>query len=237
MHDAAVVKKKRTPSSSAAPRVSPELRERILQGAATAIGAHGYANARVEDILQAAGVSRPTFYKVFDSKEDVFKELSARHHAEIRERIQRASAAEDPRQRLIDTTEAFLRWRAELGPIGRVLDTEARTPGTVIAHHRKRTLRDMLELHAENVRRAGLPEVDPVLLLALSAALESVADSLLLEGPVDEATIQRALHNGLRILGGTFAEQGDYPNLPPLPVAPKPVKPSKARVSRASRAG
>jgi AcrR family transcriptional regulator len=221
------VKKARPSAGTAAPRVSPELRERILQGAARAIGERGYANSRVEDVLEAAGVSRPTFYKVFSSKEDVFKALSARHHAEIRERIQAASAHPDPAQRLLASTEAFLRWRAELGPIGRVLDVEARTPGTVIAHHRQRTLREMLTLNAANVRSAGLPEVDPVLFLALIAALESVADQLLVKGPVDEPTLQRALRNALRILGGTFAVHD--PAVPPLPEAPRAGAASRGR--------
>lgn len=218
-----------------APRVSPELRERILQGAARAIGQLGYASARVEDILEASTISRPTFYKVFDSKEAVFKALSARHHAEIRERMHAASTHPEPEQRLIDGIEAFLRWRAELGPIGRVLDQEARTPGTVIAHHRKRTLQDMLELTAQSVQRAGLPEVDPVVFLALIAALESVADQLLMEAPVQEATLQRAVRNALMIMGGTFAVAEPGPPLPGAPAASK--RAGKSRFPRAPGLG
>jgi AcrR family transcriptional regulator len=230
------VKKKASRKKAApdAPRVNPELRERILHGAGRAIGQLGYGSARVEDILDAAGVSRPTFYKVFDSKEAVFKALSARHHAEIRERMHAASTHPDSQQRLLDGIEAFLRWRAELGPIGRVLDQEARTPGTVIAHHRKRTLQDMLELTAQSVRRAGLPDVDPVVFLALIAALESVADQLLLEAPVEEATLQRAVRNALMIMGGTFAVAEPAT---PRPAAPARKRPARARISRASGLG
>jgi AcrR family transcriptional regulator len=81
------VSKRRSPAGEA---VTDETRERILAGAARTFGRLGYAAARVEDILAEAEISRPTFYKAFQSKADVFEELSATHHRDIRERILRA---------------------------------------------------------------------------------------------------------------------------------------------------
>jgi AcrR family transcriptional regulator len=50
-------------------------RERVLEGAREAFGRLGYEVTRVEDILEASGVSRPTFYRVFASKQDTFEAL------------------------------------------------------------------------------------------------------------------------------------------------------------------
>lgn len=50
-------------------------RERVLEGAREAFGRLGYEATRVEDILEASGVSRPTFYRMFASKQDAYAEL------------------------------------------------------------------------------------------------------------------------------------------------------------------
>lgn len=201
------------------PAVGKEVRERILTGATEAFGKLGHASTRVEDILEAAGVSRPTFYKAFDSKDDVFEELSDRHHRDIRERIFRSlTGVTAPRAQLEATTEAFLRWRAELGPMGRALDVEARIPGSSIAHHRSRTLDEMTALMAEHMRALGRDEADPVLYRALIAAMEAVADAVLSKPPVTAAALERAKRNVLRILIASLAAPGD--DLPPLPAPP-----------------
>lgn len=200
------------------PAVGKATRERILAGAAEAFGRLGHAT-RVEDILQAADVSRPTFYKAFDSKDDIFDALSERHHRDIRERIVRSIVGiSDPAAQLEATTDAFLRWRAELGPIGRVLDVEARTPGSRIAHHRVKTLAEMTALFAERMRAVGRGEVDPVLFYGLIAALEGTADMLLSKHPVSAGALERAKRNALRILSGSLAAPGDV--VYPLPTPP-----------------
>jgi AcrR family transcriptional regulator len=200
--------------------VSRSIRERILAGAAEAFGALGYGKVRVEDILAASGVSRPNFYKCYENQDAVFRELSARHHREIRARIEEATTGiEDPALQVAAVVDAFLRWRAGLGPLGRVLDLEARTPGSKIAGHRRATLRAMARLSTERMRRAGREPTDPVLLTALIAALESVADSLLLSPPVPERTLGRARNAALRIVASALA--GPTDPLPMLPRAPR----------------
>jgi AcrR family transcriptional regulator len=209
--------------SKASRGVGDETRERILEGASRAFGKLGYAVTRVEDILEAADVSRPTFYKAFDGKDDVFEVLSERHHREIRERIMHSlEGVSDPLAQLEAIVDTFMRWRAELGPMGRVLDQEARTPGTLIARHRKETLLAMTTFSAERLAAAGRDEVDPVLYQGLIAAMESIADALLQKRPVRESAIDRARRSALRIvasaLGATDATDGPLPPLPRPPL-------------------
>ncbi|HMJ10285.1 MAG TPA: TetR/AcrR family transcriptional regulator [Polyangiaceae bacterium] len=196
------------------------LRERILRGAAAAFGKLGYASTRVQDIVQEAGISRPTFYKLFDSKDAVFLALSETHHDTIRERLAQAYAStDDPAQQLGRALESFLRWRAELGPVGRVLDLEARSPGTLLEKQRRRTLAQVIELAQSGLKRAGRQPVDPALLRALVAAAENVADELFVESPVSEAVMQRAKAIVLRIHAAALAKPEE--RLPALPLATK----------------
>jgi AcrR family transcriptional regulator len=47
-------------------------RRRILDGLAGALAYHGYEDTKITDIVELAGVSRPTFYELFESKDGCF---------------------------------------------------------------------------------------------------------------------------------------------------------------------
>jgi AcrR family transcriptional regulator len=58
-------------------RVPPEVvaatqRDRLFDGLARTVAQKGYTSARVSDICQAAGVTRPAFYALFGGKDDAF---------------------------------------------------------------------------------------------------------------------------------------------------------------------
>jgi AcrR family transcriptional regulator len=209
-------------SSKSKRNVTPvvPMAERILEGASRAFGKQGYAAVRVEDILLESGISRPTFYKLYATKEEVFQILSERHHKDVRDRIRGvvmkgAVKGGNPHAQLSAILETFFAWRASLGPIGRVLDVEARTPGSVIAAHRRRTLDEMSALVNRLPPLKGRTPVDPVFIVALIAALESVADSLLSARRVDAKALARAQQIALRLIGGAIGAQAD--ELAPLP--------------------
>jgi AcrR family transcriptional regulator len=52
--------------------VADSQRARILAAMIGVVAARGYTDTRVIDVIGAAGVSRKTFYELFDSKEDCF---------------------------------------------------------------------------------------------------------------------------------------------------------------------
>jgi len=63
---------KRGPSRLPPEVVAATQRDRLFDGLVHTVAQKGYANARVSDICQAAGVTRPVFYALFASKEDAF---------------------------------------------------------------------------------------------------------------------------------------------------------------------
>src|SRR5256885_11327311 len=83
-------------------------RMRILEGAAEAFGSTGYDDARVEDILAASGVSRPTFYKFFRNKDEVFNALVEMTSLSLIQAIKSAVAtATEPVPKLERAVEAY----------------------------------------------------------------------------------------------------------------------------------
>lgn len=190
------------------------LRERVLRGAASAFGRLVYADTRVEDIVADASVSRPTFYKFWTSKDDVLEALSELHHRTIRERLaQSMDSSDDPLVQLERSIESFLRWRAELGPVGRVLDLEARAPATRLSDHRKQMLDYVVAQIQRGASTAGGEPAEPVLVRALIAAAEQVADELAAEPKQSERALQNAKEIILRVYLGALAQ----------PVASRPV--------------
>ena len=217
--------------------VSESTRERILAGAAAAFASKGCAAARVEDILLSAEVSRPTFYKLFDSKEAALDELSRIHHAEILARLTTATASvADITEKLDRTAEAFLRWRAQLGPIGRVLDTESRVTGSRLQSHREAVLDAVVARLQTELREAGRGEVDPLVLHALIAACENVADSFLAEKRIGAPEFERRKAVLLRIVRASLALDDEA--VPPLPrLGGSAAAPPEADAGRGVRPG
>src|SRR5438034_730106 len=50
-------------------------RQQILQAARDVFAKHGYHAAKVEDIVNAAGIARGTFYLYFEDKRAIFEEI------------------------------------------------------------------------------------------------------------------------------------------------------------------
>lgn len=185
------------------------LRDRVLRGAASAFGRLGYVATRVEDVVADAGVSRPTFYKFWTSKDDVLRALSDLHHRAIRDRLAQAmDSSDDPLIQLERSIEGFLRWRAELGPVGRVLDLEARAPRARLSGHRKQMLEYVIAQLQRGLAATDGEPADPMLLRALIAAAEHVADELAAEPKTTERALQKAKAIVLRIYLGALAPQG-----------------------------
>jgi AcrR family transcriptional regulator len=73
-----------------------DAKEKVLQAAVRAFASAGYAGTSVHDILKATGLSKPTLYYYFGSKEGLFRAILAFAYDESFRRIQCATATEAP---------------------------------------------------------------------------------------------------------------------------------------------
>lgn len=97
-------------------------REKILQKASELIHTKGYNHTSIQDILQAASVTRSNFYYHFESKEQLVFEMLGQRMREFYEMIIRPSlhASDlDPLQRLHALLDRLLELgRSSLGELG-----------------------------------------------------------------------------------------------------------------------
>ena len=71
-------------ASTATPRLArPERRDLVLRAGGEEFGRRGYAEARIEDIARAAGVTKPIVYRHFESKKGLYLALLRKHETDL----------------------------------------------------------------------------------------------------------------------------------------------------------
>jgi AcrR family transcriptional regulator len=108
--------------------VSAVQRERLIAAMLKAAAELGYRQATVQDVIDRAGVSRPTFYEHFSNKEDCFLAAFDTTATRLRERIDAAAekGGANWRARLRFSLEELLRFARSEPDAARALIVEAR---------------------------------------------------------------------------------------------------------------
>ncbi|HBX78514.1 MAG TPA: hypothetical protein DEG43_12790 [Acidimicrobiaceae bacterium] len=93
---------------------APERRKQLLEKALEVFAQDGYHATSMNDIADAAGVTKPVLYQHFDSKRHLYLELLADIGAELREMIAKTTAnAPGPRQQIELGFDAYFRFVAQ----------------------------------------------------------------------------------------------------------------------------
>jgi AcrR family transcriptional regulator len=108
--------------------VSAVQRERLIAAMLKAAAELGYRQATVQDVIDRAGVSRPTFYEHFSNKEDCFLAAFDTTATRLRDRIDAAAekGGTNWRTRLRLSLEELLRFVRSEPEAARALIVEAR---------------------------------------------------------------------------------------------------------------
>jgi AcrR family transcriptional regulator len=122
--------------------VSAVQRERLLAGMLRACAQLGYRDLTVQDVLDRAGVSRPTFYEHFENKEDCFLAAFDAAAARLRDTVGAAASegGECWRDRLRMALEELLRFVNADPDAARTLIVEARASCPPALIHRDELL-------------------------------------------------------------------------------------------------
>lgn len=159
-------------------------RRRILQGMIEVVAERGYGEARITDAIEAAGVSRKTFYELFGDKEDCF--LAA--YEEWTDRFLEATVAAFDEQadapwteRITAALAAFLAALAEHPAAARVCIVEVLAAGPKALARRDAALRRFAELidQGRSESALALPGMTGV---ALAGGIYELLHSELLHG-------------------------------------------------------
>lgn len=200
----------------------------------------GFLDARITDIAAEANMAHGTFYKYFDSKEQVFMEVIERSQAELfADQPTRRSDAATPFERILETNHWYYEsYRRNLA-LNKVLEAVATFDDT-LRQQRVEIRRRYVDRTEKAIRRwqaEGLasPHLDPHY---AASSLGSMVDRtiyvwLVLEDDHDPDV-------GLDTLSRLWVRALGLPEPTPEPVAPRPRRrgvSATARPTRSSRAG
>jgi AcrR family transcriptional regulator len=170
--------------------VSAVQRERLLAAMLRAASELGYREANVQDVIERAGVSRPTFYEHFPNKEACFLAAFDASATRLRDRVGAAAdkGGESLRDRLRFGLETLLNFVATEPEAARTLIVEARA-ASVDAVMRRDDLLDHFAACIDAQVREFLPDApahSPVTAAGIVGGVEALLYSRLNKGELDE---------------------------------------------------
>lgn len=150
---------------SAAPRTErgTRTRARILEVATEVFAGHGYHDASIVKITEAAGVGQGTFYLYFSSKQEVFEEVAKDLNSRVRRAMLAASSAAGDRLAAERAGfRAFFRFTAENPALYRIMrQAEFVAPHVLRLHHERIAAGYVAGLRAARNRGEIGADVDP----------------------------------------------------------------------------
>ena len=139
------------------------VRDRIQAAAAQVFAQHGYHGVSVELILQACGVSRPTFYRYFRNTDEVINlVLQDVNDSLIREVTLAVRTADGPLQKVESGLLAWRHWGERQGPLLKAVFAEMHDTHSPAAAHRQRVLEALARELNEAVTSLGREPFDPL---------------------------------------------------------------------------
>ena len=194
-------------------------RNLIVAAGARVFGAKGIRATSVEDLLEAAQVSRRTFYRLFKDKDDVALALyNFGTSLLIANWKQAIDSTPDPIEKLARCIDVHLKNAATMGRLIFVLGGEASRQESPLHDQRMKVHDQLVEM-----LRASSPVIarlDPLLLRTTIFALEAVTRQVLTDGDegrnVPSASIERARKVMVRLVSAGLAGSGK--GVTPLPL-------------------
>lgn len=170
--------------------ISAVQRERLIAAMLRAASELGYRETNVQDVIERAGVSRPTFYEHFANKEACFLAAFDVTASRLRERVGKAArkGADNLRDRFRFGLETLLNFVATEPEAARTLIVEARA-ASVDAVMRRDDLLDHFASCIDAQVRELLPDApsySPVTAAGIVGGVEALLYSRLNKGEVDD---------------------------------------------------
>lgn len=200
----------RPPASS---EVRDALRRQILEGAARAYGRLGWHAVTIDEIVAEAGISRPTYYRVFRDKHEAVEAVIKQVNASLLAVLARAIAMPgDAEERARAAIEAYFDWGLAAGAVARMIYRELQLPSGPAQGERLRTLAQISRLLHQAGRRGARQRLMDT---AALHAIEHLGSRLFEQA--GEVLREDALHCALQLVRCALQERAE-------PIAHAPAK-------------
>jgi len=170
--------------------VSAVQRERLVAAMLRAASELGYRGTNVQDVIERAGVSRPTFYEHFANKEDCFLAAFDITAQRLRQRVAAAAAkgGDSLRDRLRFGLETLLNFAMTEPEAARTLIVEARAASAEAVMRRDALLDHFSECIDSQVQELcpDAPSYSPITAAGIVGGVEALLYSRLCKGEFED---------------------------------------------------
>lgn len=176
-------------------KLPPELikaiqRERLIVAMLSAVAELGYLETNVQDVIDRAGVSRPTFYEHFSNKEDCFMAAFDTSAERLRKKVEAGvrRGGDVWRDRVRFGLEALLHFAAAEPETACAMVVEARAASAAAVRRRVELLDDFARCLEEEARRLlpMMPPQAPITATGIIGGVESLLYSRLCKDEHDQ---------------------------------------------------
>jgi AcrR family transcriptional regulator len=137
-------------------------RQRVLDAAESVFAQHGFHDASIVKITEAAGVGQGTFYLYFGSKKDVFDELVRDLNRRVRHAMKEASSQGKTRLEAEELGfRAYFRFTAEHPALYRIIRQAEFVSPEMLRYHYERLSSGYVEALRTAVGRGEIADLDP----------------------------------------------------------------------------
>jgi len=165
------------PKSSLQSRKKQFVRDAIFDAAIELFVARGFDETTVEEVAQAAGVSRASYFRYFSSKDDLLAQNVLKYGLALREAIRACPPSFTPLDIMRETVLSVAKQSVNHPRTRQVIDISKRSASATQAHMSR-----MIEVEdgvaaafAERIGRSSKDELEPRLLAALTLSAMNVA--------------------------------------------------------------
>jgi AcrR family transcriptional regulator len=159
-------------------RMAPEeRREQILDAAVALILANRHSSCTLEQVAEAAHISKPLIYKYFPKREDLMKAILEREFRELRGRGLDSMPPDMPVEKTIRiAVERSLKYYFERGPIIRLLADDPAVADLLRAGNRQDRNKTLDFFIAKHLKSSGVPK--DVALVAVTMVVNAPTHSI-----------------------------------------------------------
>lgn len=193
----------------------------VLFNAIGVFTSKGVEETTVQDLLDAANVSRRTFYKYFKNKVEVLEEI---YEFASRFLVVRFKAVKDESASVSDfvvgCVEIFFDYHANLGPLIRMMTEEALRADSPLAPRRAALMEQVVQLFDDRYFEEVGARLDPKVYYSLLWMMESTSINILTNTEGTPEVVNKFKQVMSAISARAIASSpAQWDRLPPLPVA------------------
>ena len=179
-------------SNAKGPLAAKNAKSVVLLNSMAVFTEKGITETTVQDLLDAAKISRRTFYKYFRNKVDVLESIYKMSIelliARFKKKMSDAHSLGDVVTSCIDV---YFDYHAELGSIIQMMQEEAMRSDSPLATHRLAAQKEMISIMDSELMRYQGVRIDPWVYYMLMWALENASMHLLTKTPCEAEDVNR----------------------------------------------